>query len=100
MTTPKPRKSPEQEAYNKFLALNLLAETDGGKIVITSLLSDITRSIEALSTEYRTASHFDLVRHCSDLNSRLSLYRALTRAETKLKEVDAIIKEALEDTNE
>lgn len=93
-------KTPEQLEHDKFLALNLLAQSDGGKVVVAALLRDITRSIESLSSEYKTASHFDLVRHCSDLNSRLSLYRALTRAEKNLIAVDKVIKEALEDTDE
>ena len=89
-----------QKEHERFLALNLLAETDGGKIVIASLLKDITMSVERLASDYRTATHFELVRHCSDLNSRLSLYRALTRAEENLKDIDAIIAESLKDTDE
>lgn len=85
-------------ARDKHLALKLLAESDGGKVITDALLADISSTIERLSSEYRTGSHFDLVRLCADLNSRLSLYRALTRAEKKLKAINEIIADAI--TNE
>lgn len=78
-------------------ALNALAEQDGGKIILASLRDDINRYINLLSHEYRTATHFDLVRTCADLNASLSLYRALTRAGKHVKEIDEIIKESLDE---
>jgi hypothetical protein len=76
-------------------ALKALADQEGGQIVIAAVLSDITRFVTQLTSEYRTGSHFDLVRICADLNASLSLYRSLTRAEKHVKEIDEIIKEAL-----
>ena len=93
-------KTVEENERVKFLAIKLLAETDGGKLITSSLLKDITASIERLSTDYKTATHIELVRHCADLNSRLSLYRVLTRAEKNLDDIELLIKEALEDTDE
>lgn len=78
-------------------ALNALAEQDGGKLIIDSLRSDIARFVNQLSGEYKTATHFDLVRICADLNATLSLYRALTRAGANMKEIDEMIKDALDD---
>lgn len=96
----KKTKTLEEIDRDKFLALHLLADSDGGKIITQSLLSDVAAIVERLTVDYKTAPHFDLVRLCSDLNSKLSLYRALTRSENKLKQVEEIIKEALAGTNE
>lgn len=90
-------KTIEEKDRDKFLALSILAESDGGKVVIKTSLTDITNSIEQLASAYKEASHIELIRLCADLNSRLSLYRALTRAEKKLKQVEEIIAEALTD---
>jgi hypothetical protein len=74
-----------------YLALSLLAESDGGKVIIANLLKDVAGTVERLSMDYKTATHFEIVRLCSDLNSKLSLYRSLTRAKGQLEIVDDVI---------
>jgi hypothetical protein len=77
------------------LKLAILAESDGGKLVIEAARKDIQRLIGQLATEYRTGAHFDLVRLCADLNAALSLYQTLTRAPKHVKELDEMIEDAL-----
>lgn len=84
-----------QDERDQKLALAALADQDGGKQIIEALRSDVVRYVEQLAGDYRTASHFDLVRVCADLSATLSLYRALTRAEGNVKEIDQMLEEAL-----
>lgn len=88
---PKPNKTEIETDRENYLALSLLADSDGGKLLIANLLKDVASTVERLSMDYKTATHFELVRLCSDLNSKLSLYRSLTRAEGQLEIVDDVI---------
>ena len=90
-------KAPEQKEREKFLALDQLAKTDGGKLLIANALQDLEGAINRLSVEYRTASHIELIALCAQLDNRLALYKALTRAESNLIKLDAIIEEALKE---
>lgn len=82
------------ERKEKF-ALATLMQTDGGKVITRALLTDIKRQIELLSVSYKTESHTTLIQLCADLNASLNLYRALTRAEENVKELDQAIEEAI-----
>jgi hypothetical protein len=91
----KQNKTLEQLDRDKFLALDILAKTEGGKVITSSLLKDITSTIDNLASRYKDATHIELLRLCADLNAKLSLYRALTRAGKHKEMIDDIIAEAL-----
>lgn len=75
------------------LALQILADSDGGKVIVKTLKEDIAGRVTQLATMYRDAEHVDLLRVCAALSSSLSLYQALTRAESHVKQIDEIIDE-------
>lgn len=84
-----------KEERKQKLSLALLAESDGGKLLVGAARKDIQRLMGQLASEYRTAEHFDLVRLCADLNSALNLYQTLTKAPKHVKQLDEMIAEAL-----
>lgn len=87
------RKAAEAE-LNEKLALDVLADAEGGKIIVSALKSDVVQYVEWLSQQYHTATHTELITACANLHAKLTLYRALTRAAGHVKE----LREALEET--
>ena len=84
-----------KEDKKVFDALAVVAESEGGKILIKTQLKEIARVINQLSKIYRDGQHFDLVRLCAELNAALSLYQLLTKADEHSQEMDDLIKDAL-----
>jgi len=76
----------------KYTSLDTVANLEGGKILIDSLVQDITNTTSALAYGHKDKTHIELVSLCSGLAANLTLLKALTRAE-KNKEG---AKEALE----
>ena len=94
------KKSPEIEEMIKdadsFATLDALAVSEGGKILIKSLKTDIISSILSL-VKYKTASHVELIATCATLTERLNILKVLTRAKINkdglLKELSEILEE-------
>ena len=83
------------EELDEKHALSVLAETEGGKLLIESLLKDIASTVTTLTVRYKDGTHTDLVALCAKLDGRLDMYHALTRAKTHRKELQQILNDAL-----
>lgn len=68
-----------------FKALDALAHSDGGIIVIGSLKKDVVNGVESIISMYRTASEIELRASIAKLHADLSLLRVLTRSEANKK---------------
>ena len=81
----------------KYSSIDAISNSQGGKIVVTSLRKDVVSTIDELISKYKTLSHTEMIALCATLHARLSLLRVLTRAK-KLKkyameEMEFILKE-------
>jgi hypothetical protein len=86
-----------KEVIAKHSAIESVANSKGGKIIIASLQKDITTCISDLSRGYRTMPHMELVAICARLSEQLAMLRVLNKAK-KLKnlakeELEFILKE-------
>lgn len=81
---PKRVLSSEQEEMQSDLdtasALEAVALSRGGVIIIDSLTSDIVGLVSALAVKYKSASQLELVGLCADLKTKLDMLRVLCRA--------------------
>lgn len=77
-----------------YQSLNSLYNTDGGKILVDSLIKDVTDSVEYLSNQYRGMDVHEFQSKCAELNAKLTLARTLTRA----KRNETVVDEAIEET--
>lgn len=68
-----------------FKALDALAHSDGGIIIIDSLKKDVVNSVESLISKYRVAPEIELRASIAKLHADLSLLRVLTRSEANKK---------------
>ena len=93
-------KTPQQELIEKdvddFAALAAVAKTDGGKILVQTLMADVVGAVERL-TNYKGKTLDELISICADLNANLSLVRTLTRAEKNKKLAQEALEEALQE---
>jgi hypothetical protein len=93
-------KTPQQELIEKdvddFSALAAVAKSDGGKILVQTLMTDVVGAVERL-TNYKGKTLDELISICADLNANLSLVRTLTRAEKNKKLAQEALQEALQE---
>lgn len=83
------------EELDEKHALAALADTEGGKLLLDALITDVTSIIERLRTSYKEASHIDLIVLCARLDAKLSEYQALKRARKNKEELEQVLKDAL-----
>lgn len=80
-------KTEEEFELDKYHDLKALADHPGGKILVESLLSDVVAKVDTLAGNYREFTHIEIIAHLASLNEKLTLLRALTRAENNHKEL-------------
>jgi hypothetical protein len=83
------------EQYDQLHRIKALADTEGGKELQNLIMADVVARVNALESQYKTASHAEIIALCADLSSHLQLARLLTSAEENLKYVDEAIANAL-----
>ncbi len=89
------------DQLEKFLDLEALAKSQGGKLLIKNARKDVIYAIERLANGYADHTHPQLLAFCATLKSKLDLMRTLTRAKTNKelteKELDTLIADALDE---
>ena len=75
----------------KYTDLKVLADSEGGKVLIDNLKKDVTRYIDRLASDFREVEHSVLIAHCASLQANLSLLRALQNADNNVKIVEEIL---------
>lgn len=83
------------EELDEKHALSALADTEGGKLLLNSLLVDIASIVGMLRTTYKDGSHIDVITLCARLDSTLSMYQALKRARANTEQLKEILADAL-----
>jgi hypothetical protein len=81
----------------KAKALSSLADSEGGKLLIDTLKSELVSGIDSLVIAYKSASHSELIAICANLKARLDLLRSLTRAKEAKEVLENILADALKD---
>lgn len=78
---------------SNYAALSAVASQEGGKLIISGLVTDIMTGLDKVATTYKTATHAELMGTCAGIKANLDLVRVLTRAHTNKE----LAKEALEE---
>ena len=73
---------PVIEDAERYAALDGVANSEGGKILIEGLSSDCVDAIEVIRGSYKTATHAELLALCATLDARLAVLQSLQRAAT------------------
>ena len=83
------------EAYDKLHALKALHDTEGGKVLVNSLVSDAVARIHYIRGGYATLTHQQLITAISQIDVYLDTAKALMNAADGMRLLDEQIEEAL-----
>lgn len=90
-----------QKDIGNYASLEAVKNSEGGKLILTSLKKDVQSCLDEISSKYKTATHAELIATSAKLAERLTIYRMLTRS-TKNKhlaqnQLDELLEEPTED---
>ena len=74
-----------------------VSTSEGGKLLVSSLQTDITSTIHQLTTKYQESPHMELVAIIARLKEQLNLLKVLNRApklkKMAIEDLDFLLKE-------
>lgn len=74
-----------KDEVKKFKALEAVGDSEGGKLIIASVLKDIDSAIHSLIGKYKSASDSELRAACASLEANYNLFKLLTGASDNKK---------------
>ena len=81
----------------KISAITVIGDSQGGKILVKGLVSDVVGNVDTLCAKYATLSLQEFISLCADMKSKIDLIRVITRARKNKKSLEAMIGETLGD---
>lgn len=88
-------KNEVEQDVDLYSSLDAVAHSEGGKILIENLKSDVVNSVESLLSNYKTSDEMLLRSTIAKLQSDLGILRALTRSEKNKKMAEEELKKIL-----
>ncbi len=73
-------------------SLKALYDTDGGKLLVDTYIKDIRNVLNHISVQYKTMSLIEFVSKGAELNSKLNVVLALTKAKKNEELLDNMLK--------
>ncbi len=70
-----------------YESIEIVADSEGGKIILDSLKRDVMAAILSLS-QFKKATHTELIALCATVTERLNMYKMMTNA--KKNKTDAL----------
>ena len=89
-----------KKELDRVKSIDVLANSDGGKIIKKNLRKEILNSIDLLANRYKTASHTELVGFCASLRANIDLLRVLNNVGKSKKMAEADLELALQEEGE
>ena len=91
----------EREEIEKDLgiasSLEAVAISEGGQLLINSLIKDIIGSMDMLSTNYSEYTIEKFISLCADIKSKSDLVRTLTRSSSNKAYLEELLTEAIKE---
>lgn len=82
---------------DKTHALDVMAQTEGARVLVDTLVSDVITSISNLTSNYKRLPEMELRSICAEMSANLAIILAITRAKGNRKALEDNLKEILED---
>jgi hypothetical protein len=79
----------------KYHSLSALASSDGGKVLVETLLKDIVSCVDKLSYNYSAMTNEQFISIGAEIGAKLAVIRTLSRSENNKEVIDESLKEAL-----
>ena len=85
----------KQEDLKRYALLEAVANSEGGKFLISGFQDEVGSALDKIRTLYKTASQEELRAWCAILDSRITLLRSFNRAPNNRKLTGEEINELL-----
>jgi hypothetical protein len=94
--TPKQLEKEEIEADLKEISkISVIGETEGGQVLLKSLLADIASGVNTLCNKNSTMTLQEFISVCANMKANVDLYSALGKAKKNKEYLEALLAEAL-----
>ena len=94
--TPKQLEKEEIEADLKEISkISVISDTEGGKVLLKSLLSDIAGGVSTLCNKNSTMTLQEFISVCALMKANVDLYCALGKAKQNKEYLETLLAEAL-----
>lgn len=84
-----------KEDLKKALAVKSIKDTDGGKMLLKSLMQDISTSITMITLGYESMPHTRFIGEAALLKANIDLYRAISNSDDNIQFLENLLAEAL-----
>lgn len=85
------------EELKRVSSISVLAEMDGGKILIKKLIKEILDSMDTLCLKYKNLSLQEFVGICADMNVKLDLIKTFKKSSKNKEIAQEDLRKALEE---
>lgn len=82
---------------SKISAVKAMADSEGGQIIVQSLVSDVISAMDTLCVKYSSMSLQEFISLCADMKSKIDLARVITRSNKNKKALENMIEETLQE---
>lgn len=80
--------------------LSVVAQSEGGKLLIKATQKDLASSVYFLTSRYKTATHAELMAWCASASASLSLLEVLSGVKKTIKSIEEDLEQALKEEDE
>ena len=80
---------------DQLQSIKALADTEGGQLLIKLLMKDVVNKVNQLESNYRSASHIELLAIIAEMSVHLNTARLLIKSKENLDYLDKELTEAL-----
>jgi hypothetical protein len=85
------------EDLGKLASIEALSRSEGGKILVSSLVKDIVGSVDILCAKYSLLTIQEFVSVCADMKSKIDLLRVVSRAKKNVTDLQSMIEDTLKE---
>lgn len=86
-----------EKDIGKYAALEVVKESEGGKLITSALKKDIIAAAEKAASIYKTATHAELIGVVAELAVKMTVFRMISRSSKNkklaLEEFESILEE-------
>ena len=86
----------EAKELDRYHNLAVLHDSEGGKELKKLLVDDVVATIDTLATQYKEATHTEILALCANFGAKLALLRILVRSKGNKEALEAVLEKALE----
>lgn len=84
-----------EEDLKNISSLAVIGQTEGGKILVKSLVTDIIAVVDTLCSKHKELTTQEFVSLCAEMKTKIDMARVIDRAEGNKKYLEELLKETL-----